>query len=89
MEQELVEIIEVDQWIGSSLSNIRELDFDNFNPRQVTGPDIKAIEKISGLCHWWHGKVREIDIPTFGRVWFIKGPDGKMKEFKSNVDSSD
>ena len=89
MEQEFFEVIEVDQWIASHLSNIRDLGFDSFHPFQVDGPDVNSSRKITQLCSWWRGKIRKDNKPTLGYVWFIKGPDGKMKEFKSNINSSD
>ena len=93
MEQEFFEVIEINQWMASRLSNIRDINFDSFNYFQVDGPDTDSTKKIlvGMICmsSYWKGKVRKDDMPTLGYVWFIKGPDGKMLKFKSNIDSSD
>jgi len=89
MEQSFFEVIEVDRRMASRLSNIRDLDFNSFHPLQVDGPNVNASRKTIRLCSWWRGKIRKDNKPTLGYVWFIKGPDGKMKEFKSNINSSD
>lgn len=60
---------------------------EDFELGKVTGGDSETIRKLgiggAGIC-----EVEEDAAPDIARVWFRPGPDGKLKLWKANYDSS-
>ena len=82
-------VIELEQHIGSRLTNIGSLLFDEFDIDKLAGGDSEASIKFTGRVPPKPILVHESQSPALGYVWFIKGPDGKIKRWKERIDSSD
>lgn len=83
---ELIDIIEVDQW--TSTGNIQKQNFDEVGLNTIEGGDSESAKVIFGGA-FKRLKVKPTDSPWIGRVWFVKGRDGKCEFYKASYDSSD
>jgi len=89
-----IKVLQVDQWT-STAKNIKDFTLEDFEPRNLRktlsllcGGDAKAIQKI-GIANATIREVEENSRPPIAHVWFITGPDGKLRFFKANYDCSD
>ena len=80
-----VKVLEVDQWTSSG--NVTEFTLEDFDIEKVRGGDAEAIRAI-GIGGAGIREVEEGETPWIGRVWYRPGPDGKLKLWKHNYDSS-
>lgn len=80
-----ITVIEVDQW--TSTGNISEQDFDTVGLYDIEGGDSSAAKAIFG-GRFKRKEVEEASKPIMGYVWYVKGQDGKCKQYKANFDTS-
>jgi hypothetical protein len=83
-------VLELDQWTACS-DKVPNLSFDEIMTWRGESVPLSIMDvRIHTLGMFWTIRiVRKDEQPMIGYCWFIEGPDGKLKLWKSNYDSSD
>lgn len=82
---ELVRVLEVDQWTAAG--NVEAFTADTFSLDAIEGSGAASVRAMGlARAHW--RAVRAEDRPLIGSVWFRPEPDGRLKRWKQNIDSS-
>lgn len=83
--EEVVRVLEVDQWTASG--NVEAFTADTFSLDAVVGSGAASVRAMGIARAQWRN-VRTSDRPLIGSVWFRHMPDGMLKRWKQNIDSS-